>query len=74
MTAVALRMAQAAMRVWRGVVWYVRELSGEARYDHYLEHMRRDHDHPGACTLTEREFLRARERAEREHPNTGCCC
>ncbi|PAU67259.1 CstA-like transporter-associated (seleno)protein [Bifidobacterium criceti] len=72
MTAVALRMAQAAMRVWRGVVWYVRELSGEARYDHYLEHMRRDH--PGTCTLTEREFLRARERAEREHPNTSCCC
>ena len=23
--------------VWHGIVWYLREISGEARYDHYLE-------------------------------------
>lgn len=22
--------------VWHGIVWYLREISGEARYDHYL--------------------------------------
>lgn len=26
--------------VWHGIVWYLREISGEARYDHYLEHSR----------------------------------
>ncbi|PAU69187.1 carbon starvation protein A [Bifidobacterium anseris] len=61
-----------AARLWRGVVWYLRELSGEARYDHYVERMRREH--PDRTPLGEREFLRERERHEREHPNTSCCC
>ena len=26
--------------VWHGIVWYLAEISGEARYDHYLEHFR----------------------------------
>ena len=29
--------------VWHGIVWYLREISGEARYDHYLEHFAAEH-------------------------------
>lgn len=34
--------------VWHGIVWYLREISGEARYDHYLEHFAAEH--PGRNT------------------------
>ena len=57
---------------WRGIVWYIREISGEARYDHYLEHFAQEH--PGEKPLSETEFLRAREEYDKHHPNTSCCC
>lgn len=57
---------------WQGIVWYLREISGEARYDHYLEHFVAEH--PGATPMSEVEYLRAREEYDRHHPNTSCCC
>ncbi|NMM93197.1 YbdD/YjiX family protein [Bifidobacterium oedipodis] len=57
---------------WQGIVWYLREISGEARYDHYLEHFATDH--PGETPMSEVEYLRAREEYDRHHPNTSCCC
>lgn len=57
---------------WRGIVWYMREISGEARYDHYLEHFAQEH--PGEKPMSETEFLRAREEYDKHHPNTSCCC
>ena len=57
---------------WRGVVWYMREISGEARYDHYLE--RFAEEHPGETPMSEVEFLRSREEYDKHHPNTSCCC
>lgn len=58
-------------RLLKGLRWYLREISGEARYDHYLRHHRRLH--PGAPALTRREFERAMtDRAERS-PATRCC-
>ena len=44
--------------VWHGIVWYLREISGEARYDHYLEHFAAEH--PGETPMSEVEFIRAR--------------
>lgn len=58
--------------VWHGIVWYLREISGEARYDHYLEHFAAEH--PGETPMSEVEFIRAREEYDRLHPNTSCCC
>ena len=58
--------------VWHGIVWYLREISGEARYDHYLEHFAAEH--PGETPMSEIEFIRAREEYDRLHPNTSCCC
>ena len=59
-------------KIWRGVVWYAREISGEARYDHYLEHFAAKH--PGETPLSEVAYLRKREEYDRTHPNTSCCC
>ena len=59
-------------KAWRGVVWYAREISGEARYDHYLEHFAAEH--PGETPLSEVAYLRKREEYDRTHPNTSCCC
>lgn len=64
--------AQGVRRAWNGVVWYVRELSGEAKYDHYLEHFAAEH--PGQTPLSEKEYLRQREEYDKQHPNTSCCC
>ena len=30
-------------RAFAGVRWYLREVSGESAYDHYVEHARREH-------------------------------
>ena len=37
--------------VWHGIVWYLREISGEARYDHYLEHFAAEH--PGETPMSD---------------------
>lgn len=57
---------------WRGIVWYAREISGEARYDHYVERFAAEH--PGEIPMSEAEYIRAREAYDRLHPNTSCCC
>lgn len=44
--------------VWHGIVWYLREISGEARYDHYLEHFAAEH--PGETPMSEVEFIAPR--------------
>ncbi len=68
----AAQLRAIAARAWRAVVWYAREVSGEARYEHYVERFAREH--PGDEPLSERAYLRAREEHERLHPNTSCCC
>ncbi|MFD3518088.1 YbdD/YjiX family protein [Streptomyces sp. NPDC058657] len=53
--------------------WYVRELTGEAAYDHYVAHVRtRD---PHAPVLTRRDFERRRTDAREGDPRQGfrCC-
>lgn len=66
------RLTVMLARVWPGVAWYMREINGEARYDHYLEHFAAEH--PGERPMSEKEYLLAREDYDRRHPNTGCCC
>ena len=68
----AAQLRAIAARAGRAVVWYAREVSGEARYEHYVERFAREH--PGEEPLSERAYLRAREEHERLHPNTSCCC
>ena len=63
-----------ALRLYRGVWWYLREVSGETAYDRYVEHARRDH--PGEPVMSYREFFRERQKARyaiEEGRLKGCC-
>ena len=54
-----------------GVRWYLREVSGESGYDHYVEHMRRDH--PEQAVMSRRDYERERMRQREENPRARCC-
>jgi uncharacterized short protein YbdD (DUF466 family) len=55
------------------VRWYVRELTGESMYDHYVAHTR-NHD-PAAPVLSRRAFERMRTDRQEADPREGfrCC-
>jgi uncharacterized short protein YbdD (DUF466 family) len=59
----------AAVRAWRGVGWYLREWSGEARWDDYLRHCR-EHGH---TPMSRREFERGRADAAERAGISRCC-
>ncbi|MBB1252466.1 YbdD/YjiX family protein [Streptomyces alkaliterrae] len=55
------------------VRWFWREATGEAAYDRYVAHARRNE--PGAAVLSRREFERRRTDAREADPREGfrCC-
>jgi uncharacterized short protein YbdD (DUF466 family) len=55
----------------RLVRWYLRELTGEAQYDHYLERHRSLH--PQAPVLSRRDFERRRTDRQDANPGHRCC-
>ena len=59
------------LRALRLVRWYLRELTGEAQYDHYVERHRRLH--PEAPVLSRREFERRRVDRLDARPGNRCC-
>jgi uncharacterized short protein YbdD (DUF466 family) len=62
-------MSGQLLRAWRGVRWYLREFTGEARWDDYLEHCA-THGH---TPMTRGEFERMRSDAEERNPAIRCC-
>jgi uncharacterized short protein YbdD (DUF466 family) len=58
-------------QLWRGLRWYLRELTGETQYDRYLERHAREHG--GAPPLSRREFERRRIAAADAKPGGRCC-
>ncbi len=66
-TAGAVRTATG--RAWRGVRWYLREFTGEANWDRYLEHCA-THGH---TPMSRREFERRRADAAESAPMSRCC-
>ncbi len=59
----------AVVRALKGVHWYLRELTGEAQWDHYLEHCARS-GHP---PMSRREFERQRSDAAELDMGGRCC-
>jgi uncharacterized short protein YbdD (DUF466 family) len=51
--------------------WYLREVSGESAYDHYVQHCRREH--PGEPVMSRRDFERRRQDAREARPQARCC-
>lgn len=58
-----------AVRAWRGVRWYVREATGEARWDEYVERCAREGTEP----VTRRAWERERADAKEGRPQSRCC-
>lgn len=56
-------------RAWDGLRWYLREVSGEGRWDAYLARCR----HDGSAPMSRRAFERLRDH-ERECAARGKCC
>ncbi|WDV54426.1 YbdD/YjiX family protein [Streptomyces coeruleorubidus] len=66
-------MRSALRRAYRGVRWYVRELTDESAYDRYVAHVRREH--PDAEVPSRRDFERLRTQRQEKDPRQGfrCC-
>lgn len=62
-------MTAAAVRAWRGVLWYLRAFSGEDRWEAHLARCAA-HGHPPG---TRREFERRRADAAAASPVQRCC-
>lgn len=58
-------------RALRLVRWYLRELTGEARYDHYVERHRSRH--PAEPVMSRRDFERRRTDRLDANPGHRCC-
>jgi uncharacterized short protein YbdD (DUF466 family) len=59
----------ATVRAWRGLRWYLREFTGEAKWDSYLEHCTAH----GHTPMSRREFERQRSDAAEKNPISRCC-
>ena len=55
----------------RGLRWYLREVSGESAYDHYVEQATRAH--PDGPVLDRNAFERALQNRRDLRPPQRCC-
>jgi uncharacterized short protein YbdD (DUF466 family) len=53
----------------RGLGWYLRQVTGEAKWDEYVERCRVE----GRAPMTRREFERHRADAREHDPRSRCC-
>lgn len=62
-------MRNAALSSWHGIRWYLKQATGEAKWDEYLERCLSD----GVAPISRRDF--ERHRAEQKESNTQprCC-
>jgi len=58
-----------ALKAVRGIRWYLKQLSGEAKWDEYLERARREDVEP----MTRRDFERHRSEHKENNPQARCC-
>ena len=62
-------MKAKALRIGRGVRWYLRALTGEAKWDDYLERCRVEDVIP----MSRRDFERHRAEHQEKSPMARCC-
>ena len=59
----------AALKAGRGIRWYLRAVTGEAKWDEYLEHARSEDFEP----MSRRDFERHRAEHNEKSPRARCC-
>ena len=62
-------MRQTLSRLGRGVGWYLKQATGEAKWDEYVERCRRD----GVEPMSRRAFERHRAQHREQNPQSRCC-
>lgn len=62
-------MNSSALKVGRGIRWYLRQVTGEAKWDEYLERCRND----GVEPTSRRDFERHRTAHNEKSPRARCC-
>lgn len=53
----------------RGIRWYIKQLTGEAKWDEYLDHCRAEGHEP----MSRRDFERRRADEKESSPQPRCC-
>lgn len=62
-------MRAAALRAGRWIRWYLKQMTGEAKWDEYLDHCRSEDIKP----MSRREFERHRAEHRENTPQARCC-
>jgi len=62
-------MSTPALRVGRGIRWYLKQVSGEAKWDEYLERCGSEDVEP----MSRRDFERHRTEHKEKNPQARCC-
>jgi uncharacterized short protein YbdD (DUF466 family) len=58
-----------AIKAVRGIRWYLKQVSGEAKWDEYLERARSEDMEP----MSRRDFERHRSEHKENNPQARCC-
>jgi hypothetical protein len=58
-----------AIKAVRGIRWYLKQVSGEAKWDEYLERARSEDMEP----MSRRDFERHRSEYKENNPQARCC-
>ena len=62
-------MRDALLEAGRSVRWYLRQFTGEAKWDEYVAHCRTHGEEP----MSRREFERRRADHQERNPQSRCC-
>ena len=62
-------MRSALVRAQRGVVWYLKQATGEAKWDEYVDRCARE----GVQPMSRRDFERHRADHKEHNPQSRCC-
>lgn len=62
-------MRDPLIRAGRGVRWYLKQATGEAKWDEYVESCRRDGTEP----MSRRDYERHRAEHREKNPQARCC-
>jgi uncharacterized short protein YbdD (DUF466 family) len=62
-------MREGLFRAHRGVLWYLKQATGEAKWDEYVERCARE----GTAPMSRRDFERHRAEHKERAPQSRCC-
>ena len=62
-------MRTAALKAGRGILWYLKQATGEAKWDQYLERCRSEDVEP----MSRRDFEWHRTEHKENNPQSRCC-